>query len=579
MITTRRPVQTTLVALAFLVLCLSVLSAVLLRSNLRQFMSNLTGEEDWGEQIKGMGALVLLRLRHGKPDVAPYTPMPHTGKSPFGINTFLEQEVEAAKVEEAMEMIRDAGFQWIRQEFPWEDIEISAKGDFWDHKWDKSAWEKYDRIVALAEKHDLEIIARLDNPPAWSRDQGDEAGSPAPPDDYTDFGDYVHAVVARYRGRIRYYQIWNEPNIYPEWGKGPVNATEYVDLLKIAYTLAKEADPDCVILSAGLAQTIESGPRNLDDTLYLQQMYDAGVQGYFDIMAVMAYGLWTGPGDHRASQDRTNFSRPELIREIMVRNGDAHKPIWATEIGWNALPEDYPGFPNFGRVTLEQQARYAVQAYQRAQREWPWMGVLNYWFFKRATDLETDQTFYYFHMVEPSFDPLPVYAAMRDYIHQPPQVHIGYHQEDHWALDYQGDWESLRDERAVLGGYRQSLGPGAELRFTFVGTDLALVSVLGPQGGSIRYRVDGAEPKVRELTASEVTFAAQVPFARGLRDGPHNIEITALTDTPVVVDGLIVRRTGLYWWRVVGIPVLIVAALVLALLAMQRTRLVARSHG
>ena len=578
MFKTRHPNQIALIALAILVLCSMVLAAILLRGSLPQIMSNLTGEEDLREQVKGMGALLLLRLRHGKPDLAPYTPMPHTGMSPFGINTFLEQEVEVAKVEKAMEMIRSAGFQWIRQEFPWEDIEISAKNDFWDHKWGKSAWTKYDRIVALATEHDLQIIARLDNPPTWSRALGDDAGSLAPPDNYADFGDFVHAIVSRYRGAIRYYQIWNEPNIYPEWGEGPVNAAEYVELLKIAYTRAKEADPDCVILSAGLAQTVEGGPRNLDDTVFLEQMYDAGVRGYFDVMAVMAYGLWTGPGDHRASRDRTNFSRPELIREIMVRHGDADKPIWATEIGWNALPEDYPGVPNFGRVSLEQQARYAVHAYQRAQSEWPWMGVLNYWFFKRATDLETDQTFYYFRMVEPDFDPLPVYATMRDYTRQSPQVYIGYHQEDHWALDYQGEWESLLDARAVLGGYRQSMRSGASLRFTFAGTDLDLVTVLGPGGGSFRYAVDGTA-RVRELEESEVTIVASIPLVRGLRDGSHSVEIVAQADTPLVVDGLIVRRTRLYWWRVAGIPVAVASALGIAFLAVRRGDARARPRG
>ena len=41
----------------------------------------------------------------------------------------------------------------------------------------------------------------------------DTIGTYAPPDDLADWGDYVHAVVSRYRGRVRYYQLWNEPKI------------------------------------------------------------------------------------------------------------------------------------------------------------------------------------------------------------------------------------------------------------------------------------------------------------------------------------------------------------------------------
>jgi len=154
------------------------------RGRIRTVMRNWTGEEALTEQIKGVGALVWLRLRHGTPETDPYVPIAHTGVCPFGVNTFLEQEVEATKVARSLEMIADAGFCWIRQEFPWEDIEISAKGDFWDQKWDQNAWDKYDRIVDLADQYGLQVIARLDNPPAWSREAGDEMGTRAPPDDF-----------------------------------------------------------------------------------------------------------------------------------------------------------------------------------------------------------------------------------------------------------------------------------------------------------------------------------------------------------------------------------------------------------
>ncbi len=545
-------------ALGVLVVGCSLFALLLSRNLIFTTLANWTGEEDHWEQVKGLGALFLLRLTQGVPETAPYVPISHAGLNPFGINTFLEQEVEPAKVEHSLQMIAEAGFHWIRQEFPWEDIEISGKGDFWDHKWNKSAWEKYDRLVDAARRYGLEIIARLDNPPAWSRAAGDVVGTFAPPDRLEDFGDFVYTVVSRYRGRIRYYQIWNEPNIYPEWGERPVNAAEYVALLKVAYARAKEADPHCVILSAGLAQTTEPGPRNLDDTIYLQQMYDAGAKDYFDVMGVMAYGLWTGPGDRRASRDRTNFARPQLIRAIMVRNGDAGKAIWATEVGWNALPPDFAGLPMFGRVSEAQQARYAVQAYERAQREWPWMGVLNYWFFKRATDSETGQAFYYFRMVEPDFTPLPVYEAMRAYATSPPTVSIGYHQENHWALRYSGDWMDVADQRAVLGAYRRSQRPGDTLEFTFWGTDLDLVTIKGEASGSLRVRLDDGQPQVIALASpvetqhvTSLQYGVRIPLARGLRPGKHRVEITA-EKGQAAVDGLLVRRGWTYEWRLMG---------------------------
>ncbi|MCL6431775.1 MAG: hypothetical protein K6V36_13100, partial [Anaerolineae bacterium] len=363
-------------------------------------------------------------------------------------------------------------------------------------------------------------------------------GTFATPDRIEDFGDFVAAVVGRYRGRIRYYQIWNEPNIYPEWGEQPVDAGGYTRLLQEAYRRAKEADPDCVILSAGLAPTIEMGPRNLSDLVYLQQMYDAGAREYFDILGVQAYGIWTGPTDHRLAPDRTNFARPQLIRAIMVRNGDANKPMWATEVGWNAIPIGHPDTPMFGRVSREEQARYAVEAYERAQREWPWMGVMNYWFFKRATDTEKNQAFYYFGLVEPDFTPWPAYEALREYLNRSPVVYPGYHQEDHWALSYSSGWQERQDPASVLGGYRQG-GPGATLRFTFWGSELDVVT-LGQAGpGTLAVRVDGAAVRPRPV---QIDGRGGLALARYASPAEHTVEIEVAGEG-FALDGLIVRRT------------------------------------
>jgi len=513
-----------------------------------------TGEQKLVEQIKGLGALVLIRLEQPAPDVEPYVPVAHTGLNPYGINTFLEQEVDDWKLHRSFRLIRDAGFKWIRQEFPWEDIEIESKGIFLDRREGRevSSWEKYDHIVDLAEEYGIEVIARLDNPPAWSRGAGNEAGTLAPPDDYADYGDFVFAVVSRYKGRIKYYQIWNEPNIYPEWGEAPVDPEAYTELLGVGYTRAKEADLNVVILSAGLAPTTEMSERNLMDLVFLQRMYDAGASDYFDILSVQGYGLWNGPTDRRVHPDRANFSRVLLIRELMVRNGDAHKPIWASEVGWNALPRGFDSFPYYGRVSEELQAEYSAGAYRRAQAEWPWMGVMNYWFFKRPSDHEKDQAFYYFRMMEPDFYPYPVYDALKEQATSPPILGLGYHQEDHWALAYAGSWEDVEDDGAVLGRYRASDRPGDSLTFTFWGTDLSLVLVGGENSGMLEAVIDG-RPVEWSVQSSRRDGGVEIPVVGGLAEGEHEARLSVVPSSEgssrVAIDGLIVRRTPLFLIR------------------------------
>ncbi|MBI3287421.1 MAG: cellulase family glycosylhydrolase [Chloroflexi bacterium] len=503
------------------------MAAPLLREALRQN----TGEEELGEQLKGTIALLLLVATRPELETAPQVPMAHTSQNPYAVNTFLEQEVEQAKLQRSLAMIRQAGFQWIRQQFSWEDIEIHAKGDFTDrrHAPPRSSWEKYDAIVEGARARGLGIIARLDQPPAWAAPRA-EGVIQAPPSHLEDFGDFVYALASRYRGRIRYYQIWNEPNLRVEWG-GPADPTAYTQLLCIAYRRIKEADPQALVLSAALSPTLEEGPDNLGDLIYLEGMYRAGAGACFDILGAQAFGLWTGPTDRRVDPSRTNFSRPLLLREIMVRHGDAEKPIWISEFGWNALPLELPAPPIFGRVDEARQAEYAVGAYQRAQREWPWMGVMSYWFFKRADDRERDQPFYFFRLVDPDFTPRPVYRAVQEWATGPAVLGPGYKQEDHWALTYQGEWRSTDDPRAQLGSYRESREAGASLSFIFGGTDLGLVVGRGPDGGRLQVAIDEGRPTVTvDLNAPSVEYGIEVPVAAGLSEGAHAVRINVELD-------------------------------------------------
>ncbi len=406
---------------------------------------DLTGEEELAGQLRGMVHWVNTAVRP-QPRLAPDADITHTDAVPFGVNTFLEQEAEIAKRDRSLELISEAGFRFIRQEFVWEDIEIHGKGDFEDRRNDppRSAWDKYDNIVALTEQHEIEIIARLSNPPAWARALPlEETGGKAPPDNVADFGDFAAAVAERYNGRITYYQLWNEPNGNEEWGLNQaVNPEAFTELLCEGYQRIKAVNPDAVVLAGALTPTLEVSGRNLNDLIFLERMYAVGAADCFDVMSAQGYGLWSGATDQRLKPNVINYPHNLLLRDMMVRHGDADKPIWISEMAWNAVPDGIP--PHFGQVTEEQQGRYGVEAYQRAQADWPWVGVVNYWFFKRAADWETDQPFYYFRLMEPDFTPLPAYDMLSDYMNSEQQVEP----MPNWVYG----WMRIRPLLFIVGG-------------------------------------------------------------------------------------------------------------------------------
>jgi hypothetical protein len=305
-------------------------------------------------------------------------------------------------------------------------------------------------------------------------------GTRAPPDDYEDYGDFVETVAQRYEGRIHHYQLWNEPNIYPEWGEQAVDPEAYTELLCEGFQRAKSVDPEIVILSGALAQTIDLSGRDLNDFIFLQRMYDAGAADCFDILTTNAYLLWSAPTDHRMRPLVTNFGRTEYIRDIMVRNGDAHKPIWISEMNSNAVPtgpdgQDITGWGAYGQVSQETQAQWAPLAYERAQAEWPYVGVVNFWFFKPASDADANQAYYYFRMVEPDFSTLPVYESIKTYAQAQPRMYPGTHQEDHWAVLWDGEWSDQANAAAMLGGARTA-GQDAQARVCIEGAMLQVMS-------------------------------------------------------------------------------------------------------
>ena len=207
----------------------------------------------------------------------------------------------------------------------------------------------------------MQLIARLDRPPDWTRQ--DNQFKTRPPDNLADYGDFVNAFVRRYSGQVRYIQIWNEPNLAAEWGFQRVDALAYTRLLEVGYRRAKEADPEVVILSAPLAITLEDASMrgNHNDLIFLEQMYQAGAGEYFDILSANAFGLDRPPEDP-PDPGVLNFRRVELQRELMERYGDANKPIWINEYGWNSSPASFPEeLLTWDRVSESEQADYTVR--------------------------------------------------------------------------------------------------------------------------------------------------------------------------------------------------------------------------
>lgn len=462
------------------------------------------------------------RQRHRGVVYGPPQKIPLASVEPFGVNASLEQYESEEELRRALTMIKGCGFRWVRQHFPWAEIE-PRRGEY--------RWERWDGIVALCKEYGLLIIAVLDTSPPWARGKEDAGNRFAPPCDFADYGRFVEAFVARYRDQIAYYQLWDEPNIHPHWGDRFVDPAGYVELLKAGYSAAKRSDLDALILSAGLAPNVEGGGFNMSDLLFLQGMYDAGAKGYFDILAAKPYGLWTGPEDRRVSPKVTNFSRIVLLREMMVRNGDGGKAIWAVEFGWNSLPPDWRGRPSpWGSDSEAKQVQRTIEAIQRAQDEWPWLGVMCLQHFQPAAP--PDDPIWGFAMVSEGFAPRLIYTAMQRLATPPLVAYIGHYPADAWATDYQGSW---RHSAGTMAGRA-----GDSLTLRFKGTRFDLIILRDRFSGTMRVAIDGNEVSLLDLQ-SPVPTQMTITLAKGLPDTEHVAHLT-VGEGEATIGGIIIAR-------------------------------------
>lgn len=341
----------------------------------------------------------------------PTTPPPSATrmKTPeYGVHTFLwwNGELRARDAQ----LAKDAGFTWAKQAFPWRNIEGAGKGIF--------DWSVADQVVQALNGHGLKIIARVDFQPSWARADGARNG---PPDNYRDYGDFLYAMASRYRGKIQGYEIWNEPNLAREWGGRPPNAAEYVALLRVAYRRIKEADPNAMVITAGLAPTGTGLPEAIPDVKYLRQMYQAGVKNYFDVLGAHAPGYKASPeaDPGQVQNDRSLggrrffcFRRVEDLRQVMVENGDAKKQMAVLEFGWTSDPR--PDSPyNWHAVSEETKADYIVRAYQWARDHWsPWMGAMTVLSIPDPGWTENDEQ-YWWAITNPDGTTRPAYQAIK----------------------------------------------------------------------------------------------------------------------------------------------------------------------
>lgn len=298
---------------------------------------------------------------------------------------------------EVLDRVAAAGMEWVRIDMGWSSFFETCKTCQADYHVDLA-----DFVVDAANERGLKVLATLWRTPDWANGG---AGVYAPPTDPADYGDVAYWAAERFRGRVSAWEVWNEPNL-TSFYTGTVR--QYVDMLRAAYPRFKEGDPDAQVLLGGPAY---------NDTEWLERVYEAGAQGFFDVMATHPY---MSPGDlppETPDVDGSNIwllSHVAEVRSLMDEWGDAGKEIWFTELGWSSH-SNWPGIRNWERGVSEMtQAAYAVRTIEFVRGDFPYVTNI-FWYNERNRDSGSPQIDNY-GLMHRDLRPKPVYEALKAYL-------------------------------------------------------------------------------------------------------------------------------------------------------------------
>lgn len=254
-----------------------------------------------------------------------------------------------------------AGVGWTRVQLRWAELQPNGADD----------WNPFffpDPVLERERADGRQVVGLLINTPTWAVSEPIAAnGFATPPKglylSYDDPGNlwanFVRLMVSRYKGRIRHWIVWNEPDVQHGNDRGLVwagSVEDYYQLLKVAYLAAKEVDPSCQIHLTG---TTYWWDQKYGREQWLERFLDVVAADpeapahnyYFDVVTTHIYfkvhTIW----------DIVQFTRTALSAHGI------HKPIWLAET--NAPPSNDPAaIPaeiSF-EITQEEQAAFIIQA-------------------------------------------------------------------------------------------------------------------------------------------------------------------------------------------------------------------------
>ncbi len=302
--------------------------------------------------------------------------------------------------------ISAAGVRWVRGFYSTGNVS-TAQGIY--------DWTACDTYVQRCTDNNLNIVAIVNGVPGWISSELE-----FPVRDLSGYAEVITAMVNRYKDRVKYWEVWNEPPNFCHTDSCTVE--NYARTVVAVYDAAKAADPDCKV---GLAA-------KSNFTSWLEHAIRAGAADHFDFISLHPYEIL---GTSVGSNAEAHFMGiVPAVRTLLRQHNPAKEnvPILFTEIG-TPIGETMGA----DSITEDRQAHVVLKTYTMSIAQ----GVAGvFWFEVRDGDSGP------FGLITGSRQ-RPSYAALKtmiDHMGQNPD-YLGWVllQGEHYGFVFQGPTETV----------------------------------------------------------------------------------------------------------------------------------------
>jgi polysaccharide biosynthesis protein PslG len=212
------------------------------------------------------------------------------------------------RVHRHMQEMKELRVRFLRCAFSWNGIE-PEQGQF-----DFAFW---DMLVDEAERAGVQIIPYVAYTPKWAAKSEENFWQQAPRSPAM-FANVMRTLAARYRGRIKSWELWNEPDLTDYWRGSSADLSE---LVKAGAQAVREGDPEAVVVLSGISRE--------PSDFFHELLYTYHLDRWVDVLALHAYPESWG-------EERAEDLFPQWIPQAKsyVKNSGDPVDLWLDEMGY-----------------------------------------------------------------------------------------------------------------------------------------------------------------------------------------------------------------------------------------------------